>query len=130
MSMAATARRASLGKERCFLDQGTCVPPMSAVMRVVRGLAPRKTDRALQAWTGYSDRAARMWLKKNRLPSAALIRLLRGEHGDKFIDALIADVRPEWRDAIVRQREIDDVRQRQALLRRKLERLNRDLAGS
>jgi hypothetical protein len=67
----------------------------AAIMDVVRRLWPEKTDWALRAKTGASDRACRYWLEnKYNLSSDALAKLLRTNSGFLFLEAIMESRAP------------------------------------
>lgn len=105
-------------------DQAKDFPTNSIVMRVARALWPLKTDMALAAKTGASERMCRYWLaQRYDLSVDDLVALLRGEEGLQFLQAMMAGARPTWWRRFKRTARLSALRAAQEKQRREIEQL-------
>lgn len=119
---------ASSGPEEAFRESGKSLPTNSIVMRVARGLWPRKTDLELAARTTASDRMARYWLaERYRLSADDLAALLRSDAGLDILEAIMGDAVPAWWRRVKRAASLSALRRAQEEQRQKIEQLELNL---
>lgn len=91
-------------------------------MRVARSLWPTKTDAALSAKTGSSDRLCRYWLaNKYNLSADDLAALLRTDEGFQILEAIIGEAKPVWWQSFKRGVRRSELRRQQAALAKAIE---------
>lgn len=113
----------SVGEAR-FGNSRSMLRSIDAVMRVAQALWPRKTAAQLAVRAGVSQRACEYWLaRKSDLSADALTRLLRSDEGLDFLEAIMADARPEWWRDFKRRTQLGALRREIEERRKTLERL-------
>lgn len=89
----------------------------------MRIIFPVKTAPNMAAATGLSVRACEYFLsRRTGLSSAAVVGLLRTEHGLAILEALMGDARPAWWKKLKRSA-------RREIVQREIEDLERELKG-
>lgn len=122
----AAAGNANSGSEGVFRRSGRSLPPSVAIARVARKMWPTKTDKELAVRTRTSDRTCRELLaERGGLSLDAVANLLKSEEGQEFLDAILGEASPVWRQRLARGIAISKMRDELEAQRKRIEQYER-----